>query len=140
MRVVFADAFFWIALIEPKDDWHECAKRTFASLQPFKLVTTDEVLSEVLTFYANSGHHLRQRAIALVEDARQNPNIDVQPQTRQSALEGEALYKQRLDKGYSLTDCISMNTMKRLNLTEVLTHDKHFSQEGFTILFKDEQQ
>ena len=44
-----------------------------------------------------------------------------------------SLYEQRLDKGYSLTDCISMNVMKQLNITEVLSHDKHFTQEGFTI-------
>lgn len=137
MRIVFADAFFWIALIEPSDSWHDRVKKTFIDLQPCKLVTTDEVFSEVLTFYSNSGSYLRQRAISIVEDARKNPDVDVQPQSRQSAIEGEALYKQRFDKGYSLTDCISMNTMKRLNISEVLTHDKHFSQEGFTILFKE---
>ena len=98
MRIVFADAFFWIALIEPGDNWHGRAKKTFISLQPRKLVTTDEVFSEVLTFYSNSGSYLRQRAISVVEDARKNPDIDVQPQSRQSALEGEALYKQRLTR------------------------------------------
>jgi hypothetical protein len=42
-----------------------------------------------------------------------------------------ALYQSRLDKGYSLTDCISMQTMRREGLTEVLTNDRHFEQEGF---------
>jgi predicted nucleic acid-binding protein len=46
-----------------------------------------------------------------------------------------SLYKARADKGYSLTDCISMNTMRERNLTEVLTHDQHFAQEGFSLLF-----
>ena len=27
-----------------------------------------------------------------------------------------------------------MNTMRQMNLTEVLTNDHHFTQEGFTIL------
>ena len=31
-----------------------------------------------------------------------------------------------------------MNTMKRLNITEVLICDRHFSQEGFTVLFKED--
>ena len=47
---------------------------------------------------------------------------------------GLALYKSRLDKGYSLTDCVSMVVMRQERIQEVLTHDKHFAQEGFTIL------
>ena len=39
--------------------------------------------------------------------------------------------------GYSLTDCVSMVVMKQLGITEVLTHDKHFTQENFRILFQD---
>ncbi len=31
MRIVFADAFYWIALINPGDDWH------LARLQPHRL-------------------------------------------------------------------------------------------------------
>lgn len=56
-------------------------------------------------------------------------------QTHQSFLLGLDLYQNRLDKGYSLTDCISMNTMRQLGITEILTHDRHFTQEGFVILF-----
>lgn len=44
------------------------------------------------------------------------------------------LYGARLDKGYSLTDCISMYVMREHGLTEVLTHDQHFTQEGFRTL------
>ena len=43
----------------------------------------------------------------------------------------------RPDKGYSLTDCISMATMRKKGLTEVLTNDRHFEQEGFRALFRD---
>jgi predicted nucleic acid-binding protein len=42
----------------------------------------------------------------------------------------------RPDKGYSLTDCISMGTMRREAITEVLTNDRHFEQEGFRALFR----
>jgi len=35
----------------------------------------------------------------------------------------------------SLTDCRSMLALRALNMTEVLTNDHHFTQEGFTILF-----
>ncbi len=45
-----------------------------------------------------------------------------------------SLYESRLDKGYSLTDCISMTVMRERNISDVLTHDNHFRQEGFKIL------
>lgn len=56
-------------------------------------------------------------------------------QSHQSFLGGLNLYEQRVDKGYSLTDCVSMNTMRKLGIREVLTHDRHFAQEGFVVLF-----
>ena len=31
-----------------------------------------------------------------------------------------------------------METMRDHNLHDVLTHDHHFAQEGFTVLFSDE--
>lgn len=45
-----------------------------------------------------------------------------------------ALYRRRLDKGYSLTDCMSMVVCGDLGITDVLSHDHHFEQEGFEIL------
>jgi predicted nucleic acid-binding protein len=57
------------------------------------------------------------------------------PQTRQGFPEALAFYEARPDKHYSLTDCVSMQVMQREGLTEVLTNDRHFTQEGFHILF-----
>jgi hypothetical protein len=50
---------------------------------------------------------------------------------------GLDLYATRLDKGYSMTDCISMQAMRREGLTDVLTNDRHFEQEGFRALFRN---
>lgn len=63
--------------------------------------------------------------------------VRVIPQSRESFLAGLRLYRARPDKGYSLTDCISMETMRKEELTEVLTNDRHFEQEGFRALFRD---
>jgi len=43
-------------------------------------------------------------------------------------------YSLRTDKGYSLTDCVSMNVCCEIGITEILTNDEHFEQEGFKIL------
>jgi uncharacterized protein len=57
--------------------------------------------------------------------------IQIVPRSHQSFLTGLALYESRPDKGYSLTDCISMLVMRQEGISEILTHDDHFTQEGF---------
>ena len=49
---------------------------------------------------------------------------------------GLQLFKGRLDKSWSMTDCISMALCEELNITEVLTHDHHFVQAGFVALLR----
>jgi uncharacterized protein len=134
MRQFFAVTFYWIAFINPGDAWHLRVRYALQSLQPCTLITTEEILGELLTFYSKSGDQLRERAAQLVEDAYDSPDIKVVEQTHASFWQGLQLYKNRLDKGYSLTDCVSMNTMRQLGISEVLTHDRHFTQEGFMIL------
>jgi uncharacterized protein len=67
---------------------------------------------------------------------RENKTVRIIPQSAASFEAGFSLYRVRLDKGYSLTDCISMCTMKNGGITEVLTNDVHFEQEGFRALLR----
>jgi predicted nucleic acid-binding protein len=135
MRKVFADADFWIARVSPHDQWHGIALEAEKSLGNVIRVTTDEVLTELLAGLSRS-EFLRAKAAQIVRIILNNPNVNVLPQTRSSFLEGLTFYEQRPDKNYSLTDCISMQSMRREGLTEVLSHDHHFEQEGFTVLMK----
>ena len=59
------------------------------------------------------------------------------PQSHQTFLAEFELYAARLDKGYSLIDCISIETMRREGILAVLTNDRHFEQEGFRALFRE---
>ncbi|SPE37240.1 conserved hypothetical protein [Candidatus Sulfopaludibacter sp. SbA6] len=99
------------------------------------IVTTDEVLTEFLAFCA-SDPRLRLEAVLAVQDILDSSGVRVVPQTHSSFLSGLELYRARPDKGYSLTDCISMHLMRTEGLTDVLTNDYHFRQEGFRPLFK----
>ena len=135
MKVIFADTVYWVALINPKDEWRNQARSVIALLADARIVTTDSILIEVLNFFAEHGDEARRRAVTVVEQLLTNPNTEVVPQTRDNFLAGLTFYKARADKGYSLTDCISMITMHERNIAEVLTHDRHFAQEGFTALF-----
>jgi predicted nucleic acid-binding protein len=70
----------------------------------------------------------------LVERILTEANIEVAPQSHEAFMAGLKLYKARPDKGYSLTDCISMQVMHTRGINEILTHDEHFRQEGFLLL------
>jgi len=134
-RMLFADTFYWVALLNRSDAFHGRVTAFARSLGTTRVVTTDEVLTEVANWYSRWGPHWRGEATALIHDVRTDPAIDVLPQTRGDFDAALALYEARPDKGYSLTDCRSMVALRALGVTEVLTNDRHFSQEGFTVLF-----
>lgn len=46
-------------------------------------------------------------------------NIEVAPQSHEAFIAGLTLYKARPDKGYSLTDCISMHAMRERGITDI---------------------
>ena len=137
MKRVFADTFYWIALINKSDSWYQRVKSYSVNLENIEIITTEEVLTETINFFAAFPAPMRAAVSQLVVQIIADYNIQVIPQTHESFIAGLELFQQRFDKGYSLTDCISMITMKNLNIIDILTHDKHFTQEGFLILFKD---
>ena len=136
MKALFADTFYWIALTDPNDTAHQDALAMTAERAAAPLLTTGEVLSEYLAFFANATEALRREAGGIVRDLLESPAVRVAAQSRETFLSGLALYTARPDKGYSLTDCISMQTMRRAGLSEALTNDRHFEQEGFRALFR----
>ena len=137
MVEVFADTNYWLAIAVPRDDLANAARLARASHPNAHVVTTDEVLVEFLTAVSGMGSFLRQRGVSIVREALADPNVTVIPQTRQTFLDGLELYAQRLDKGYSLVDCISMIAMQQRRIQHALTADRHFHQEGFTTLMRN---
>ena len=133
MSLTFVDTLYFIASINPRDQWHQKALKVGATLKG-DLVTTEAVLIELLNFFCPYGSELRAKSAAVVYDSLELPGVQVIEQMRDSFLSALSLYNARQDKSYSLTDCMSMNTMRELRIADVLTHDHHFTQEGFTIL------
>ena len=137
MTALFADTFYWIALADVADSAHQRALTLTAERATSHIVTTDEVLTEYLTFFATAPEQFRREVAESVERILASSVIRIIPQSRGSFLAGLHLYRARPDKGYSLTDCISMQTMRNEGITDVLTNDRHFEQEGFRALFRD---
>jgi predicted nucleic acid-binding protein len=131
MRPLFADTFYWIALLNRREAWYSRVVALSRTLGTQQVLTTEWVLAEFLAFYSVGGAVTRQRAAARTRQMLQDPQIHVLPPSQATFLDGLTLYEARLDKHYSLTDCISMHVMRREGLTNVLTNDHHFTQEGF---------
>ena len=119
MRAVFADTFYWVALTNPADRYYRSVITRKDEIADSSIFTTGAVLSEFLTFFAGE-KRLRDRAGRTVKALLEDPGIHVIPESRQTFLSGLELYRARPDKGYSLTDCVSMQTMSREGLTDVV--------------------
>lgn len=134
MKVAFVDTLYFVALFNPRDQWHERALAASKLVTEPKLITTEDVLVELLNFFSEYGEKARRGAVTLVERILTEADIEVAPQSHEAFMAGLELYKARPDKGYSLTDCISMQVMRARGINEILTHDDHFRQEGFILL------
>ncbi len=55
MSKVFADTHYWIAVLNPKDQWHFQAVEMRKLLDDVQLVTTETVLIEVMNYFCESG-------------------------------------------------------------------------------------
>lgn len=128
------DTLYWVAIAYPNDPWHEAAKSAKKALGDIKLVTTDEVLIEFLSSLSKYGEFLRVQGAKMVRAILSNVSVSVVPQSRQSFLNALEFYEKHKDKQYSLVDCISMVAMTSRSITDVLSNDHHFSQEGFKVL------
>jgi uncharacterized protein len=134
VKVAFVDTLYFVALFNARDQWHERAVAASKLVIETKLITTEDVLVELLNFFSEYGEKARRGAVTQAEGILSGANIEVTPQSHQAFMAGLTLYKSRPDKGYSLTDCISMQAMRVRGVNEILTHDDHFRQEGFTVL------
>ena len=131
MNPVFADSFYFLALINPRDMAHERALE-FSEKQEIPLITTAWVLTEV----ADGLCRPPGRAVfaSLLQDLENDTLSTIIPPSQLLFRQGVELYTARPDKDWSLTDCISFVSMRQHGLTDALTGDRHFEQAGFNTL------
>lgn len=134
MRAVYADTTYWVALIHRRDELHDLARDVSRGLGQCKIYTSESVFVELLNFFAEKGLQARKLAVNMVEHIRRDPNTVVINQSSLAFDTALKLYSNRPDKGYSLTDCESMMIMSEHDIKDILTHDSHFTQEGFNNL------
>lgn len=97
--------------------------------QSARLVTTEFVLVEVAN--ALCAPETRAQAVTLIEGLGALPAVRVVAADTDLLAEGLTLYRERPDKGWSLTGCTSFVIMRREQIEQAFTSDRHFEQAGF---------
>jgi len=131
VKRLFADSFFFIALLNERDACHRRAVEVSRDSRAV-IVTTRWVLAEVAD--ALCAPAWRGQAGAFIEFVLTSPGFIVQGRSDELFVRGMELYRSRHDKEWSLTDCISFVAMADEGLSEGLTGDRHFEQAGFKVL------
>lgn len=135
-RTVFVDTVAWLALTNKSDDLHAEAQKVRDKLvkHQVQFVVTDYVLVEIAN--ALSKIPFRSAVVQLITFIQQSENIRIFEVDKGIFNEAWDLYSTRMDKEWSMTDCISFAVMKQIGINEAFTTDHHFEQAGFTILIK----
>ena len=96
------------------------------------MVTTAWIVTELANALAKGAN--RQSFASLLEDLRSDERVQIIPADSRLFESGLGLYLRRMDKDWSLTDCISFAVMEQMGLTNALTGDRHFEQAGFSVV------
>lgn len=131
MKVVFGDSLYFLALVNARDVHHKSAVR-FAREWRGVIVTTRWILAEVCDGLSSTAN--RHLATSLARQAATSRRFRLVLSSDGLFERGFALYSQRSDKDWSLTDCISFVVMADEGLTDALTADHHFGQAGYKAL------
>ena len=80
----------------------------------------------------------RAAAVRLLEALENDPVVEIIPLPEGLYARAMQLYRERPDKEWGLTDCVSFVVMQERSITEALTADDHFRQAGFRPLLLNE--
>ena len=131
---VFVDSVAWIALLHSADSLHEQTVQSYRKLvtDARDFVTTSFVLVEVAN--ALSAQSRRHLAIELEKRLHSTAICELIWIDYELYERSWNLFRDRLDKSWSLVDCSSFVVMRDRQVSEALTADHHFEQAGFTKL------
>ncbi|MBD1859633.1 MULTISPECIES: PIN domain-containing protein [Leptolyngbya] len=100
-----------------------------------RLLTHSYVLAELIAL-ALVRRFPRSAGLTYATDLLDSPDIEVIWVDEQLHREAMPLLADRADKTYSLCDAVSFVLMRQRGITDALTTDRHFEQEGFVRLLQ----
>lgn len=130
---VFVDTGYLLALLNPRDSLHRRAQ-AWAHVIREPLLTTEYVMWELINGFSMPAD--RPKAHFAVRQIRYARDWQWVPATSELFESGLKLHSNRMDKAWSLTDCISFHIMQRQGIQQALAYDHHFEQAGFDALLR----
>ncbi|MCX5759305.1 MAG: PIN domain-containing protein [Candidatus Hydrogenedentes bacterium] len=131
MNAVFADTSFFVAFLNPRDALHVASRDLMRNLSA-PMITMYWVFAELGNFVSNTPQ--RTQFEGFVEALKNDPGVEILDADHASFDASLALYASRVDKQWSLTDCISFVVMDLRGIRAALTSDHHFRQAGYQTL------
>jgi len=133
---VFLDTAYALALSSSSDQFHPQAVSLAEQMEASgtRLVTTQAILLEIGN--ALSKPRYRQAAVQILDALEADPAVDIVPLSESLYARAKQVYRERPDKAWGLTDCVSFLVMQDRGLTDALTTDEHFQQMGFRALLR----
>lgn len=133
----FLDTAYVYALVNTRDEWHAEALRWQEKLARERrmIVTTELVLVEIADGLASI--RFRAQAVQIIAALQSSPYVEIIAMSSGLLSKALTLYRQRSDKEWGMTDCVSFVVMRGRGLLEALTADDHFQQAGFRQLLRE---
>ena len=129
---LFLDTVFVQALLNRRDQYHHRAVAFLPQVRSAAEVwVTEAVLIEVGNAFSDLD---RMAAVRFVEQCYQSSNMHVVGVDTSLLMRALRLYRDRPDKSWGLTDCISFTVMQDRRLIDAVTTDEHFVQAGYRAL------
>lgn len=128
-RRIAADTSFLYPLLHQDERRHEVALQLADEFNDALMVTTDGVLSELLSLMSKQS--LRPIALAFVDLMwADSSRYEVVLQTEVSLRRGIERYRSQVSGSPSLVDCMLMNAMDERRIRDVLAFDRDFRHIG----------
>jgi predicted nucleic acid-binding protein len=136
-EATFLDTAYVYALVNTRDELHAEALKWQERLERErrKIVTTELVLVEIADGLASL--RVRSQAVRIITALQSSPYVEIIAMSSELLANALSLYRQRSDKEWGMTDCVSFVVMRGRGLVEALTADDHFQQAGFRQLLRE---
>jgi uncharacterized protein len=133
MNAVFLDTVGLLALWDCGDQWHTAAEAAYAQIiaerRPF--LTTSFVLLECGNAASRRSYRPKVARLWRTMDQRDEVVVPTDADWRQAW----ETYEREAANQASIVDHVSFIVMRRLGLTQAFSHDRHFQNAGFEVLF-----
>ena len=131
MTEVYGDSGYWIAMLNPRDQWHQKAMQITEHIGDRHIVTSELVIAEFLNGMARLGRESRRRGVDTAISLYISQDMTVVRLQDSPLMTAIQRYADRLDQRWSLVDCHSFLIMEERGITDALAYDRDFEQAVF---------